>query len=105
MLLGKLNGILIATPDVLQYDLKTGDFLVLSSDGLFEHFWKQEDVCNFLRPRLTEPYFGAKSASETAVNGWADDNTTTLVVKMQTGIPQRSPQSSPQQQIRSRKFT
>lgn len=54
--------LVIADPDILTFDLIDHDpmFLILASDGLWDTFSNEEAVA-FIRERINEPYYGAKS--------------------------------------------
>lgn len=53
---------MIADPDILTFDLADHkpQFLVLASDGLWDTF-SNEEAISFIKERLGEPHFGAKS--------------------------------------------
>lgn len=79
--LKKLN-VVIPDPDVLTFDLdKTQpEFMILASDGLWDAFSNEEAV-RFIRERLDEPHFGAKSIVLQAFYRGCPDNITVMVVK------------------------
>ena len=54
--------LVIADPDILTFDLSDHNpmFLILASDGLWDTFTNEEAVA-FIKERINEPHFGAKS--------------------------------------------
>lgn len=79
--LKKLN-VVIPEPDVLTFDLDKlqPEFMILASDGLWDAFSNEEAV-RFIRERLDEPHFGAKSIVLQAFYRGCPDNITVMVVK------------------------
>ncbi|MCI4390607.1 hypothetical protein PGIGA_G00124570 [Pangasianodon gigas] len=79
--LKKLN-VVIPEPDVVTFDLDKlqPEFMILASDGLWDAFSNEEAV-RFIRERLDEPHFGAKSIVLQAFYRGCPDNITVMVVK------------------------
>lgn len=71
----------IADPDILTFNLDDHKpmFLVLASDGLWDTFSNEEAV-KFIKERLDEPDFGAKSLTLQAYYRGSVDNITVLVL-------------------------
>ncbi|XP_065137777.1 protein phosphatase, Mg2+/Mn2+ dependent, 1Lb [Paramisgurnus dabryanus] len=78
----KLN-MLIPDPDVLTFDLDKlqPQFIILASDGLWDTFSNEEAV-HFIKERLNEPHFGAKSIVLQSFYRGCPDNITVMVVKL-----------------------
>lgn len=74
--------VLIPDPDVLTFDLDKlqPEFMILASDGLWDAFSNEEAV-RFIRERLDEPHFGAKSIVLQSFYRGCPDNITVMVVK------------------------
>lgn len=74
-----------AEPDILTFDLQELQplFMILATDGLWDCFSSQEAV-DYIRERLTEPHFGAKSLVMQAYYRGSVDNITVMVVNFQT---------------------
>lgn len=74
--------VVVADPDVLTFDLDKlkPQFMILASDGLWDTFSNEEAV-RFVRERLDEPHFGAKSIVLQAFYRGCPDNITVMVVK------------------------
>ena len=72
----------IAEPDILTFDLKDVQpkFLILATDGLWDCFSNEEAV-DYIKDRLDEPHFGAKSIILQAYYKGSLDNITVIVVK------------------------
>ncbi|GLG95816.1 Probable protein phosphatase CG10417 [Gryllus bimaculatus] len=73
--------LVIADPDILTFDLEDHKpmFLVLASDGLWDTFTNEEAV-QFIKERLNEPHFGAKSITLQSYYRGSLDNITVLVI-------------------------
>ncbi|KAK0088749.1 hypothetical protein PV325_010856 [Microctonus aethiopoides] len=73
----------IADPDILTFDLDDHDpmFLILASDGLWDTF-TNEDAVAFIRERLNEPYYGAKSITLQSYYRGSLDNITVVVINL-----------------------
>ncbi|XP_063529139.1 protein phosphatase 1L [Cydia strobilella] len=71
----------IADPDILTFNLNDHKpvFLVLASDGLWDTFSNEEAV-KFIKERLDEPDYGAKSLTLQAYYRGSVDNITVLVI-------------------------
>ncbi|XP_013200683.1 protein phosphatase 1L [Amyelois transitella] len=71
----------IADPDILTFNLDDHKpmFLVLASDGLWDTFSNEEAV-KFIKERLDEPDYGAKSLTLQAYYRGSVDNITVLVI-------------------------
>uniref|UniRef100_A0A182MMC8 PPM-type phosphatase domain-containing protein n=1 Tax=Anopheles culicifacies TaxID=139723 RepID=A0A182MMC8_9DIPT len=82
----KEKNLVIANPDVLSFDLidHRPQFLILASDGLWDTFTNEEAVA-FVRERLDEPHFGAKSIALQSYNRGSVDNITVLVIVLKNG--------------------
>ncbi|KAL8598906.1 hypothetical protein ACOMHN_015485 [Nucella lapillus] len=78
--------LVIADPDILTFDLRNLDpgFMILATDGLWDYFSNQE-AAEFVRDRLSEPHFGAKSLVLQAYYRGSLDNITVMVVHLQSG--------------------
>ncbi|CAK1549736.1 unnamed protein product [Leptosia nina] len=77
----KDKNFVIANPDILTFNLDDHKpmFLVLASDGLWDTFSNEEAV-KFIKERLDEPDFGAKSLTLQAYYRGSVDNITVLVI-------------------------
>lgn len=71
----------IADPDILTFNLDDHKpmFLILASDGLWDTFTNEEAV-RFIKERLDEPDYGAKSLTLQAYYRGSVDNITVLVL-------------------------
>ncbi|XP_045766125.1 protein phosphatase 1L [Maniola jurtina] len=78
----KDKNFVIADPDILTFNLNDHKpmFLVLASDGLWDTFSNEEAV-KFIKERLDEPDYGAKSLTLQAYYRGSVDNITVLVIK------------------------
>ena len=76
----------VSDPDILTFNLRFLQpyFLVLASDGLWDVFTNQE-VVDFVRDRLHEPLFGAKSLVLQAYYRGSLDNISVLIVNLSEG--------------------
>uniref|UniRef100_A0A3Q2W8C2 Protein phosphatase 1L n=4 Tax=Haplochromini TaxID=319058 RepID=A0A3Q2W8C2_HAPBU len=74
--------VVIPDPDVMSFDLNKlqPEFMILASDGLWDTFSNEEAV-RFIRERLDEPHFGAKSIVLQSFYRGCPDNITVMVVK------------------------
>ncbi|XP_052783681.1 protein phosphatase 1L-like [Mya arenaria] len=72
----------IAEPDILTFDLSEirPKFLILATDGLWDCFSNEEAV-EYIKERLDEPHFGAKSIILQAYYKGSLDNISVIVVK------------------------
>lgn len=77
----KDKNLVIADPDILTFELKDHkpQFLILASDGLWDTFSNEEAVA-FIRERLHEDDFGAKSLTLQAYYRGSLDNITVLII-------------------------
>ncbi|XP_034950097.1 protein phosphatase 1L [Chelonus insularis] len=75
--------LVIADPDILTFDLKDHDpmFLILASDGLWDTFSNEEAVA-FIKERLGEPHYGAKSITLQSYYRGSLDNITVVVINL-----------------------
>ncbi|KAI5743907.1 protein phosphatase 1L [Diaphorina citri] len=75
--------LVIADPDILTFDLSDHkpQFLILASDGLWDIFSNEEAV-NFIKQRLGEELFGAKSLTLQAYYKGSLDNITVIVINL-----------------------
>ncbi|XP_058447964.1 protein phosphatase 1L isoform X2 [Malaya genurostris] len=82
----KEKNLVIAEPDILSFDLvyHRPMFLILATDGLWDTFTNEEAVA-FIRERIDEPHFGAKSITLQAYNRGSVDNITVLVIVFKNG--------------------
>lgn len=78
--------LVIADPDVLTFDLKDHkpSFIILASDGLWDTFSNEEAVA-FIKERLHESDFGAKSLTLQAYYRGSLDNITVIVINFTDG--------------------
>ncbi|KAG5668304.1 hypothetical protein PVAND_016250 [Polypedilum vanderplanki] len=78
--------LVIANPDILEFELSTHrpQFLILASDGLWDTFSNEEAVA-FIKSRLHEPHFGAKSLTLESYARGSVDNITVIVVVFKNG--------------------
>ncbi|XP_038859306.1 protein phosphatase 1L isoform X2 [Salvelinus namaycush] len=78
--------VVIPDPDVLTFDLDKlqPEFMILASDGLWDAFSNEEAV-RFVRERLDEPHYGAKSIVLQSFYRGCPDNITVMVVKFKRG--------------------
>ncbi|XP_039517161.1 protein phosphatase 1L isoform X2 [Pimephales promelas] len=77
--------VVIPDPDILTFDLDKlqPEFMILASDGLWDAFSNEEAV-RFVRERLDEPHFGAKSIVLQSFYRGCPDNITVMVVKFKS---------------------
>ncbi|XP_062574091.1 protein phosphatase 1L-like [Saccostrea cucullata] len=77
---------LTAVPDILTFNLRFLQpyFMILASDGLWDVFSNQEAV-DFLKDRLDEPLFGAKSLVLQAYYRGSLDNISVMIVNFSNG--------------------
>ncbi|XP_058121567.1 protein phosphatase 1L [Anopheles ziemanni] len=82
----KEKNLVIADPDILSFDLvdHRPQFLILASDGLWDTFTNEEAVA-YVRERLDEPHYGAKSIALQSYSRGSVDNITVLVVVLKNG--------------------
>lgn len=75
--------LVIADPDILTFDLSNHkpQFLMFASDGLWDMFTNEEAVA-FIRERLHEPLFGAKSITLQAYYKGSLDNITVIIINL-----------------------
>lgn len=73
--------LVIADPDILTFDLRDHKplFVILASDGLWDTFTNEEAV-NFIKERLNEPDYGAKSLTLQAYYRGSLDNITVIII-------------------------
>uniref|UniRef100_A0A3P9MZ78 Protein phosphatase 1L n=1 Tax=Poecilia reticulata TaxID=8081 RepID=A0A3P9MZ78_POERE len=74
--------VIVSDPDIVSFDLNKlqPEFMILASDGLWDTFSNEEAV-RFIRERLDEPHFGAKSIVLQSFYRGCPDNITVMVVK------------------------
>ncbi|TSS97555.1 Protein phosphatase 1L [Bagarius yarrelli] len=77
--------VVVPDPDVLTFDLDKlqPEFMILASDGLWDAF-NNEEAVRFVRERLDEPHFGAKSIVLQSFYRGCPDNITVMVVKFKS---------------------
>ncbi|XP_043794206.1 protein phosphatase 1L isoform X2 [Apis laboriosa] len=75
--------LVIADPDILTFDLSDHNpmFIVLASDGLWDTFTNEEAVA-FIKERINEPHFGAKSITLQSYYRGSADNITVVVINL-----------------------
>ncbi|XP_076668142.1 protein phosphatase 1L isoform X2 [Andrena cerasifolii] len=75
--------LVIAEPDILTFDLSDHNpmFIVLASDGLWDTFTNEEAVA-FIKERINEPHFGAKSITLQSYYRGSADNITVVVISL-----------------------
>lgn len=80
----KDKNLVIADPDILTFDLKDHkpSFVILASDGLWDTFSNEEAVA-FIKERLNEPDFGAKSIALQSYQRGSLDNITVLIINFE----------------------
>ncbi|XP_030749592.1 protein phosphatase 1L [Sitophilus oryzae] len=73
--------LIIADPDILTFDLKDHkpQFLILASDGLWDIF-SNEEAINFIKERLNESDYGAKSITLQSFYKGSMDNITVIII-------------------------
>ncbi|XP_057665309.1 protein phosphatase 1L [Diorhabda carinulata] len=79
--------LVIADPDILTFDLKDHkpSFIVLASDGLWDTFTNEEAI-NFVKERLNEPDYGAKSLTLQSYYRGSLDNITVVIINFKDNI-------------------
>lgn len=79
--------LVIADPDILTFNLSDHkpQFLILASDGLWDTFSNEEAV-SFIKERLGEPHFGAKSITLQAYFRGSLDNITVIVINLSNHV-------------------
>lgn len=75
--------LVIADPDILTFDLSDHNpmFLILASDGLWDTFSNEEAIA-FIKERINEPYYGAKSITLQSYYRGSLDNITVVVINL-----------------------
>ncbi|XP_012262651.2 protein phosphatase 1L-like isoform X2 [Athalia rosae] len=75
--------LVIADPDILTFDLSDHNpmFLILASDGLWDTFSNEEAVA-FIKERINEPHYGAKSITLQSYYRGSLDNITVVVINL-----------------------
>ncbi|KAL0273557.1 UNVERIFIED_CONTAM: hypothetical protein PYX00_006194 [Menopon gallinae] len=78
----KDSKLVIADPDILTFNLTDHkpQFILLASDGLWDTFSNEEAVA-FIKERLDEPHFGAKSITLQSYYRGSHDNITVMVIR------------------------
>lgn len=73
--------LVIADPDILTFDLEDHKplFVILASDGLWDTF-SNEDAVAFIKERLNEPDYGAKSITLQSYYRGSLDNITVVII-------------------------
>ncbi|CAH0557570.1 unnamed protein product [Brassicogethes aeneus] len=73
--------LVIADPDILSFNLNDHkpSFLILASDGLWDTF-SNEEAINFIKERLNEPDYGAKSITLQSYYRGSLDNITVIII-------------------------
>ena len=77
----KEKNFVIADPDIMTFDLNNlkPRFMILATDGLWDCFSNDEAV-DYVKDRLNEPHFGAKSLVLQAYYRGSVDNISVMVV-------------------------
>jgi len=77
----KERGLIISDPDIRVFDLDELEpsFVILATDGLWDVF-SNDEACAYIRERLNEPHFGAKSIVLQAYYRGSLDNITVMVI-------------------------
>lgn len=80
----KDKNLVIAEPDILTFNLNDvrPRFMVLATDGLWDAFSNEEAIM-YIKERLDEPHFGAKSIVLQAYYRGSLDNITVMVVNFE----------------------
>ena len=80
----KERNLVIAEPDILTFDLQKlkPRFMILATDGLWDAFSNEEAVM-YIKERLDEPHFGAKSIVLQAYYRGSLDNITVIVINFE----------------------
>ncbi|KAF7281353.1 protein phosphatase 1L isoform X1 [Rhynchophorus ferrugineus] len=75
--------LIIADPDILTFDLKDHkpQFVILASDGLWDIF-SNEDAVNFIKERLNEADYGAKSITLQSFYKGSMDNISVIIINL-----------------------
>ena len=83
----KDKNLVMANPDILTFNVDDlqPQFMILATDGLWDVFTNQEAV-DYIRERLHEPHFGAKSLVLQAYYKGSLDNISVLVVNFSENI-------------------
>lgn len=79
--------LVIADPDILTFNLADHkpQFLILASDGLWDTF-SNEEAISFIKERLGEPHFGAKSITLQSYYRGSLDNITVIVINLSAHV-------------------
>ncbi|XP_031619124.1 protein phosphatase 1L [Contarinia nasturtii] len=82
----KEKNFVIAEPDILTFELNDHKpkFIILASDGLWDTFSNEEAVA-YIKDKLNEPHFGAKSITIESYNRGSVDNITVMVIVFKDG--------------------
>lgn len=82
--------VVVPDPDIMSFDLDKlqPEFMILASDGLWDTFSNEEAV-RFIRDRLDEPHFGAKSIVLQSFYRGCPDNITVMIVKFKGKSPEK----------------
>lgn len=78
--------LVIADPDILTFDLTDHkpQFIILASDGLWDTFSNEEAIA-FIKERLNEPDYGAKSLTLQSYYRGSLDNITVVIINFKDG--------------------
>jgi protein phosphatase 1L len=87
----KERQLVIAEPDIKMFDLEElkPEFMILATDGLWDAF-SNDEACAYIRERLDEPHYGAKSIVLQAYYRGSLDNITVMVVNFLNGTAIRA---------------
>lgn len=79
--------LVIADPDILTFDLQDHNplFVILASDGLWDTFTNEEAV-NFIKERINEPDYGAKSLTLQSYYRGSLDNITVIIINFKDNV-------------------
>jgi len=72
---------IIATPDIVNTKIETGDIIVLACDGLWDVL-TNEQVAVFVTNNTSSPKFMANKLVTIAYDSWSGDNITAIVVRV-----------------------
>lgn len=80
----KINRFKINRFPFLLYNFFRPQFIILASDGLWDTFSNEEAV-TYIKEKLDEPHFGAKSIVLESYNRGSVDNITVMVIVFKNG--------------------
>lgn len=68
-------------------------FIIIGSDGLFDVF-KNQEACDYIKPKLKEHHYGARSLMKKAYARKSADNISVIVIKFIKPKPKKAPKAS-----------